>query len=57
MRKTFAVTIAVLLFVAIMTFGCDRNKGERASLLKQINELEADLTRLNEQRARGSEQI
>lgn len=54
MRKTIVFTLAALLFVAIAISRCDRNKGQRAALLKEITGIEADLTRLNERSAQVS---
>jgi chromosome segregation ATPase len=51
MRKLTVVFFVALLFSPILISGCDTRKDEREALLKQITPLEADLTRLNEQRA------
>ena len=54
MRKTSISIIVALLFIVILISRCDRNKAERADLLKQITDIEVNLTRLNEQRAEVS---
>jgi septal ring factor EnvC (AmiA/AmiB activator) len=57
MRKTTMIILCVLLSVAVAVSRCDRNKAERATLHKQVTDVEANLTRLNEQQAEVSKDL
>jgi septal ring factor EnvC (AmiA/AmiB activator) len=54
MRKTNWLILTALLLVTAVSAGCDTNKDKRASVLKQIDAVEADLALLNEQQAAAS---
>src|SRR5215217_7941324 len=51
MRKTNVLILTTLLLVTAMVSGCDSHKAERASMLKQMDGVEADLASLNERHA------
>lgn len=57
MRKTSLLVFAIMLFVAVTVSGCDTNKDERALLLKQLTDVEANLTRLNERLTEVSQDL
>ena len=57
MKKSSILIIGTLLLVTVAVFGWDRNKEERASLLNQITDLEANLSHLNEQNSGVSSAI